>query len=164
MTVAELLKMPVGGELRARGAGFMLIVKTVKKNWDLPDGTRVQQVVLTDTTGDILADVACQKTAYGADHINRAAKLRIISGKIQQAEKSLKLFVTEYAQDKCVGEPDEYGIDPDLLAFQQREIEGKCRYGIACSQLRAGKSIDMVLGAENRTKINELVNFIKEGK
>jgi hypothetical protein len=163
MTIAELLAMPIGGELRARGAGFMLIVKTVKKNWETPDKKKIQQVVLTDSTGDILADIDLAKTGYGFDHINRGIQLRIISGQIQQAESGKKLFITEYALPMGMTEPD-YGIDQDLVAFQQREVEGKCRYGIACSQLRAGMKIDMVLGAENRQKINELVGFIKGDK
>jgi hypothetical protein len=162
MSIAELLKQPVGITIKEKGAGFPLVAKTIKKNWFDPDGKKIQQVVFNDSTGDLLGDIVMKKGVYGYGHIQRGWTIRIIERALQQTPEGLKLYVTEYEPPPSASEPDDYGIDPDLLAFQQREIEGKCRYGISCSLLRAGKNIGEVLAL--KSKINELVEFIREGK
>ena len=181
LTIADLLKLPVGAKIRARGAGLAFAIKTTKKHWALPDGQRIQQFLLTDATGDILADVKCDPKKYtdrdgveksGYDDLAGRNQIAVISGEIQATVKNImtdaqpiKLFVEEYATYPASSEPEWMeGIDPGLVAFQQREIEGKCRFGIVCSQIRAKMTLVAILGAENKAKINEAVQFIKEGK
>jgi hypothetical protein len=163
LTISDLLKMPVGAKIQARGAGLEFAIKTTKKHWVLPDGQRIQQFLLTDATGDILADVKSQKNTYGFDDFAGRMKIAVIVGEIQATTKNVltdvqptKLFVGEYATYPANNEPD-YGIDHDYAAFSEKEIKGKIRHGLCCAFIQSGKPV-------NKPLVLELTEFIVSGE
>ena len=87
--------MPVGQKL----GGFDLTIKTAKKKWqiiyppkDAIDNFWMQQALLTDETGDILADVKLK----GNIPLQRTQQLHVTVAEIQQGETGVKLYVDQY--------------------------------------------------------------------
>jgi len=162
LTIADLLKMPVGAKVRARGAGFAATVSSVGKHLETPDKQRWQRVVLSDSTGGITADILLQKTPTGFNYVNRGNVLRIISAEIRAGVKNIMtditpaiFFVTEY-ENEVATEPD-YGINPDYAAFSEKEIKGKIRHGLCCAYIQSGKPV-------NKPLVLELTEFIVSGE
>ncbi len=126
MEIKQLLEMPID----YRTGGFALTCKTIKKRWQI-DNLWVHQVVLTDTTGDILADIVRNSNIP----FNRGSSIWIIACEIQPTETGKKLFVHEWKQES-ITEP------PDRLSWAKEEemgiIAGKVRHGLVCAYLQSG--------------------------
>lgn len=136
MTIKQLLDMPIG----QKTGGFLLTVKTAKKHWEVPnkDGQTVghkgqgrvlhQQAILTDETGDMIADIKILSPEHGnqCDTIKVGAIIRVIVCEIQTAydkrgdtpEPNKKLFIDQFAayikdsvvSGNCSSEYDYYDI------------------------------------------------------
>ncbi len=131
MTVKELLAMEIGAKTDEK---FSLTIKHVKKRW--PSGSfTIHQVILFDTTGEILTDVVCTNNIP----FTRASELQVVIGEIQAAEAGKKLVVHEWRQESDT-EP------PDRLAWangeEERIIRGKIRHGLVCAYLQSGTKPD----------------------
>jgi hypothetical protein len=146
MNIAELLTKPVGFEYKD-GAGFAVTVKTVKKSWPDALGDKIQQFLLTDATGEAIADVMLLKTDYGPDHINRGSQLRITAFVLQPTAGGARCFVTEYEQPVSIGEPPPLPDYREQQAPVQKRTEpnwdliaiGKVRHGVVCAYLQGGQ-------------------------
>lgn len=121
MKIVEILKLPVN-----RSVSGVFAVKTCKKKWEDTDGW-VHQVVLSDSTGDILADVHIVENRP----IQRGTQLILLEAMTQQGVGGLRLYIEKFKQETTT-EPLEGSY---LASFQslQREVKSKvkCRYGEA---------------------------------
>ena len=150
MTIKELFTIPSYETL----GGFTLIVKTVKKKWEIGND-KIQQVVLTDKTGDILADICLRKTQYGFDILTRCLEIIVIAAEMQETETGeRKLYVSQY-NIPSRSEPD-YGLPTDYPDWDKIN-RGKVRHGLVCSYIKANKPI-------NKSEIEALVEYIIDGE
>lgn len=146
-TVKDLLSAEIG----AKTGGFTLTIKTVKKRWQA-DGQWIHQVVLTDTTGDILTDIVKPSNAP----FFRANDLYIIVCEIQASADGKKLVVHEWKQETFSEPPERM----DWAASDGQEIvAGKIRHGLVCAAVQS-KQIEIV----NEDDLRQWVNFILTGK
>ncbi|MFA5381940.1 MAG: hypothetical protein WC356_02155 [Candidatus Micrarchaeia archaeon] len=157
------------------GKTFMCDVKaTVKKPKSKlqTGGEWTQECVLSDLSGDIQAEVLLQGLS-----LERGNHIRIISGQIQNGASGVKLFVIGYVPE-TITEPEPY--QPKEQHYSQEEIEqngkpdwdkiakGKTRCNIICAMIASGKYDELVENIEIpdnfKPKINQLINYIFEGK
>ena len=108
MTIQQLLDMPIGEKT---GGGFLMTIKhthkldkyTVEKgvgtDW-IPDYGYVHEVTLTDSTGDMLADMWMLKR----NPLVRRREVKIIVCQIQPAAKGKKLLVHEWENITCTAD------------------------------------------------------------
>ena len=116
MTVKELLAMEIGAKTDEK---FSLTIKHVKKRW--PSGSfTIHQVILFDTTGEILTDVVCTNNIP----FTRASELQVVIGEIQAAEAGKKLVVHEWRQQS--------DTEPDRIDWHANEAEAEIRSKIRC--------------------------------
>ena len=162
ITVEQLLKMPVGEKV----GGFELTVKTDKKKWQVGQNW-IHQVTLTDTTGDILADVNLGPK-YAP--LQRSSSIRVIIGIIQAAEISnekikrtgIKLFVDQYTVPITIGEP------PETMNFSNGEpikvVRGKIKCWLTAAKVQQnGATIEEVDGFVHHPLLKEIIDSIMEG-
>lgn len=160
ITIAQLLAMPCGERI---GGGFILTVKSTKKYVYLPEGHPIYTVVLFDNTGEMLADFKGAKGTYTP--LIKGEQIKIIVAEIQAADPSSnkivlkegkKLFVDQF--ERLTQTLSEY--EDQMVSYQEdwdRQIEGKCRHGLTCAYIRAGKE-------PNKDEINKWVKFIMTGE
>ena len=147
VTIAELLKANVG--LQVEDVTFA--IKTFKKIWQDPnDNLWTQQVLLTDKTGDILADVYIGEK-YSPLR-GRVLDLNIVSAEVQLTDDRnvivKKLYVDEFFVPTYKGdEYDKWG--DDLRARTEREIRGKIATWI-------------VAGKAGSASAEELLAFVRD--
>jgi hypothetical protein len=154
-TIKQLREMPVGTRI---GGGFVLTVKMTKKSVQLPNKQYVHTVVLCDETGEMVADFLDPGTYLP---VKKGQQIKIIVAEIQElvlkaGDNGVKLYVSQF--QVITQTIDEY--EADTLIYQSRlesEIRGKCRYGLVCSFIRAGKPID-------KAEIGLLVEYIMTGE
>ena len=128
MTIKELKEMPVG----SKAANFVLTVKTAKKSWLIPytEANRTKdhwmhQVVLTDDTGDMLADVNIVKNI----RLQRTEKIKCIVCEIRsnytnQGDKLL--YVDQFERPGQTA--DEYDDTQDEWeAFRDKTVRSKIK-------------------------------------
>ncbi len=121
MNIAEILTLPTNANVTG-----VFTVKTAKKLWEDSEGW-MHQVLLTDSTGEMLADF--HVGAYSP--IQRGVQLELFEAMTQHGEKGIRLYVEIWGQlGEPISEPPE---DSYLSGFRmaQREIKNKirCRYG-----------------------------------
>ena len=92
MTIAEILELPINGS--ALGT---FSVKTCKKKWEDADGW-MHQVILSDSTGDMLADFHIGDNIA----IQRGAQIELVEAMTQHGVGGLRLYVEAWKQ---AGEP-----------------------------------------------------------
>ena len=196
MTIVQLLEMPIG----QRTGGFLLTVKTAKKFWEVPnkDGVKVghkgtgrilhQQAILTDETGEIIADIKILSPEHGnlCDAIKVGAIIRVVVCEIQIAydkkgdtpEPNKKLFIDQFSAyiKEDAGRESVWGPEgAEALAWQearQEEVKGKCRHGVVCALIQSPEyrlGHDKTLGPWEPNKIgkefvNKVVDFIITGE
>lgn len=121
MTIAEILKLPVNKPVLG-----IFAVKTCKKKWEDTDGW-MHQVVLSDSTGDILADVHIVENRP----IQRGSQLILLEAMTQQGVGGLRLYIEKFEQE-TITEPAEGSYSASFQALQ-KEVKSKvkCRYGEA---------------------------------
>ena len=160
LNIAKVLEMPIA----ERFGGIDVIVKTCKKKWG-EEGKVVQQAIVTDSSGDALADINLGKYIY-----LRGATLRIIVGIVQIGvlesgkASSKKLLIDEWSVQSDVGEPaqdhrnlEAEGTDWDKIA----RSKVKCK--LIEAGIRAGQIIIASEGKANYDRINVYKDFIMEG-
>lgn len=102
LTIKQMLESKIG----ERFGDVEKIIKTCKKKWQT-DGKWIQQVVITDTTGDILADVNIGKNIP----LIRGTPIKIIVAEIQSSEKGNKVYIDQFSQPTS--------SEPDLTPYDQ---------------------------------------------
>ncbi len=114
MTIAEILKLDVNKAVLGT-----FVVKTVKKSWEDTDGW-MNQVVLSDNTGDMLADFHIN--VY--QPIQRGAQIELVLAMTQHGTDGLRLYVETWEQ---AGEP----ISEPPLQGEARIVSGKIKTHLA---------------------------------
>ncbi len=130
MTVKQLLAMEIGTKA---GGGFALTIKTVKKRWKVANFSWVHQVLLTDLTGDILADVERPNNIP----FIRDTELLVVVCEMQAAEAGgHKLAVHEWRKNS----------DTEPRVWEAREpesvVRSKIRCKLVCAYLCSGTTAD----------------------
>ncbi len=113
MTIDEILQLPTNADV-----GGVFTVKTSKKIWKESDG-HMQQVLLCDKTGEMLADVHI----IDYQPIQRGVQIELIQAITQHGENGIRLYVEEM---KYAGEPIS---EPPLQGEIPSKI--KCRHSEA---------------------------------
>lgn len=188
MTITQLLQMPIG----QKTGGFLLTVKTAKKFWEVPNAegqlvghkgerrTMHQQAILTDDTGEMIADIKILSPEHGnlCHTIKVGAIIRIIVCEIQTAydkrgdtpEPNKKLFIDQFsayvkdmprnAEGQLYGDEGGSQIDEEVIPSmcrnsQVREFIG----GFASKTGNVPECND-----ENKARLTEWVEFVLTGK
>ena len=125
MDVKGLLAMEIGSKT---GGGFSLTIKTVKKRWKLRNFSWIHQVVLFDTTGEILTDVLCDNNIP----FTRNSELLIVVCELQVTENGKKLFVHEWRQESDTEPPVWEAREPESV------VRSKIRCKLVCAYLNSG--------------------------
>ncbi len=142
MNISDVLKMPIGQKF----GGFDVVIKTTKKKWQVKNEW-MHQVVLSDESGDVLADVNIEKNIP----LQRNAPLHIVVGIVQSGgDIDKKLYIDQFALPADIGEPVEFNQTDKITRSKI-----KCWLVSACIQS------DSILEI-NKDRINELVDFIME--
>lgn len=155
MDIAQMLKMPVGEKF----GGCDVTVKTCGKMWPDKNGW-IHQVVITDESGDTLADVNVVKNIK----LQRASELHIISGEVQNGTPevgkpmSKKLRIDQFSQPTA--------CEPEYTKTQYEEtVEGKVRHGITCVLLKdIGLPIPELLREKLKKEILYWTKFVQTGR
>lgn len=138
MNIEQVLAMPIGQQF----GGFDITIKTCKKKWQVKDKW-VQQVIVSDESGDALADVNLGKYIY-----LRGATLHIIVGMVQAGgDIKKKLLIDEFTIQTDTGEPSQ-----DLSLFE-KVARGKTKCRLTCAFIIAKREID-------KSEIDKLVDYI----
>ncbi len=150
MTIADILKLDVNESVLGT-----FVVKTVKKSWEDTDGW-MNQVVLSDNTGDMLADFHIN--VY--QPIQRGAQIELVQAMTQHGTDGLRLYVETWKQ---AGDPISEPPEGSYLAnfkMAQKEIANKirCRYG-EVFLLKYGKDgvLEYLQGEELAKIVEELM-------
>lgn len=188
-TIKQILDWPLG----YKSGGFFLTVKNVKKFWEIPqsDGAFVghkgegrimaNQAVLTDLTGDLLADIKISSPEHGNHNSLKAGQaIRIITCEVQAAypqkgkdpPKGKKLYVDQYEDyiKQELGVESAWGPDDEAFAWaeaRKEEVKGKCRHGIVCALMKSkgiGVQDEIPIPPHYKKRINEVVDFIMTGE
>lgn len=162
ITIADLLKANTGVQVE----NLTFAIKTFKKIWQDPnDNTWTQQVLLTDKTGDILADV------YIGEKYNplrgRVVNLNIVSAEVQVTDDRnvivKKLYVDEFFIPTYKGDDEYDKWGDDLRARTEREIRGKIATWLAAgkagSNISAKELLAFVQDPDFKAVINEIMNL-----
>ncbi len=149
ITVKQLLDAEIG----AKTGGFALTIKTVKKRWQVKDKW-IHQVVLNDTTGDILTDVVKDSNAP----FFRNNDLYIVVCEIQASENGKKLVVHEWKQE-TFSEPPEPNWNVNEA---DRVVRSKIKCWLVASGIQAGQVDIGESGDINKNKTIKIVDFIME--
>lgn len=138
MDIKQVLAMPVGQKF----GGFDVVIKTCKKKWQEASGTYswMQQVIISDKSGDALADVNIVKNIS----LQRGSVLHITVAEIQQGVPEVskvlfkKIYIDQFVLPTDIGEPPlQYDIDGPAGI-----VDGKIRHGLTCAYIQAGKTPD----------------------
>lgn len=188
-TIKQILEWPVG----RKGGGFVLTVKIAKKFWEIPqaDGAivghhddrriLVQQAILTDGTGDLLAELLLCSPEHGNHRsVSVGSMVRVIVCEVQQAydakgkdpKPGKKLYIEQYEDFvmKHVGRGEQpWGPNDDALEwdeYRKNEIRGKVRHGVVCAVIRASELREGMPEPTDSFKkdINAWVDFIMSGE
>ena len=116
MTIQEILKLDTNKDVRGT-----FTVKTAKKIWEDSEGY-IHQVLLSDSTGDMLAD--CFVGSF--TKIQRGSQIDLIEAMTQHGENGIRLYVQmwEYAGEP-VSEPPDHRILSNYNG--DRAVQGKIK-------------------------------------
>lgn len=151
MNIAQIQKMPVGEKF----GSFRTVVKTTKKKWQ-QDGGWIHQVVLSDNTGDILADVNIGDNKP----LVRAQEVWAIVAEIQATEKGTKLYIDQF-QFLDQTEPD-FPLDY-TAADMQKVVRGKIKCLLVAAYLQSGVGVDEAEAFSEGPQIKRIIDKIIEG-
>ena len=148
MNISDIIKIPVGGKF----GGLDVVMKTCKKRWKV--GSKwMQQVVLSDETGDTLADINVVKNIP----LQRGSVLHIVVGMIQAGVAEVgkptdnRIYIDQFELPSTIGEPEiNYSMTDKITRSKI-----KCWLVSACLQGDPSQLVD-------RCKIDGLVNYIME--
>lgn len=159
MDITQLQLQPHGTKI----GGMTLTVKTCKKTWQVGE-VWWHQVVFMDKTGEMPADVKIGTYIP----IHRASDIRIIVSEVRDAEylgKSRKILVVDQYEVKTQMIDDYYAEPDQAYQANMREIRGKIRHGLICSDRSAGYRVTGKKEVENyQMEIAFWAEFILTGK
>lgn len=138
ITIKELKEKPIGFQM----AGLRFIVKHIKSHKKQEDGSHLQQVVLMDKTGDMLADVCMEKwiPLKNSDKIEYAI-CEIRANYTRQGDKLL--YISQFKLVTMVGDPGEMSADfVSWKAEKEKEIRGKIKTLAMMHRIDPTKSLD----------------------
>ena len=145
MSIKQVLEMPIGSKF----GGFDVVIKTCKKKWMVKDKW-VQQVILSDDSGDILAEVNTTKK-YS---LNRNLVLHITVGIVQAGvpevgkEGFKKIYIDQFTSP-AISEPElDYSMGDKIT-------RSKIKCWLVSAKLQANQPVD-------KTEINDYVDYIME--
>ncbi len=154
MTIAQLLKMPVGTRI---GGGFVLTIKTARKKTQVKNNW-IHTVTLFDETGEMEADVNIKTYAP----LIRSQEIKIIVAEIQQTRDGIKLYVDQFAPVVEVAEPPMSGFE-----IQQADAAQVVRSKIKClflmGKFQSGKSDAEVLKSSKSKILEEIIDETVKG-
>ncbi len=156
ITIAQIKKMPVGTKL----AGFAncFTIKTAKKSWPVGDEW-MHQVLLTDKTGDMLADVNIGKYIP----LIGGSEIRIIVAEVQETEvrnvPTLKLYVDQFELPVCIGDSPMEDID-----YYLKTVRSKVKCLLVAAYTGAGNDIDKQLEYAEDPKLSQIIDSIIKGE
>ena len=146
MNIAQILEMPIGQKF----GGFDIAIKTCKKKWEA-NGKWTQQIVMSDETGDAIADVNIERNIP----LQRGSVLHITIGVIQASVAEVgkvgekRIYIDQFVLPSVIGEPEiEYSMTDKITRSKI-----KCWLVSACLQNDSKQMID-------RPKIDGLVDYI----
>ncbi len=167
--------MPIDKE-KSKCGGFQLTVKTARKNRKV-DGKTVQQVVLSDPSGEIPGDIFMSNPKQ-CSYLPRATVINILVCWLQPGENGPKLYVDEWFLPKTDGEGNPvyrngirgYGdLPPDYYDPEEEYItRSKIRMHIVCAMIQAPFNNSgcepWKFNKEGREFVNKVVDFIMTGE
>lgn len=165
ITVKQILAAPVG----ERFGGIELTIKTTKKMLQI--GKRwLHSVVLTDNTGDILADVNMRQR----NPLVRGESIRIIVAEIQAlvpdnskvSASGKKLYIDQYRVPTSTAD-EMLATEEEELALWEKERERTIRSKIKCllvsSKVRTGATMPEIKGFANNPALADVIDEIVKG-
>ncbi|MCJ7482621.1 MAG: hypothetical protein MUO31_06620 [Thermodesulfovibrionales bacterium] len=161
MKIEQLLIQPHGTKI----GGFNLCVKTFKKTWQVGE-THWQQVICMDETGEIPVDV---KLGNKYNPLRgRTTELDVIVAEVRDAEylnKPRKILVVDQFTIPTQMIADYYAEPDQAYQANMKEIRGKIRHGLICSDRSAGYRVTGKKEVENyQLEIAFWAEFIMTGE
>jgi hypothetical protein len=168
MTIKDILLLKNGQ--RYSYLDLHVIVKKPKSKLET-NGEWTQEVVLSDSTGEIQAEVLVQTYDGFVSSLGRGQKIEVSGAELQNGVDGLRLYVFNYFV-QTAAEPEPY--QPKEQHYTSAEIEqnktvdwdkiakGKTRCNIICAMISNGQ-IDVRNGNSNlnNTAKNNIENFIE---
>ena len=171
MSITQILKHNEFGQENRTG-GIQVVVKTARSTIK-HDKKLLQQVVLSDLSGDIPADISLPSNTP----LTKNQRINIVVSWLQPGEKGPKLYVDQWFPVRVDTEGNEiiingqqsfpaYGYDDKeewearrdaAKVEEERVIRSKCRYGVVCAILQSGNDYD-------KEYVNKTVDFIMTGE
>jgi len=170
MTITQLLEMPVDKE-KSKCGGFQLTVKTSRKNRKV-DGRTVQQVVLSDSSGEIPGDIFMPNPKQ-CSYLPRTTVINVIVCWLQPGENGPKLYVDEWFLPKTDGDGNPiyrngqrgYGDLPADFVEDEFIVRSKIRMHVVRAVIEASGLREGIPSCNDSFKkdINEWVEFVFTG-
>jgi hypothetical protein len=150
-SIAEILQLPIGNQF----GGIEKTVKTAKKSVQVGKNW-VQSVVLTDSTGDILADINCGNKYLP---IVKGSLIRIIVTTVQSAESGKKLYVSEWTQPSQTAD-EHYSLEEEIEAGI---IRSKIKCLLVSAKVRTGVDMEQLKQFASDPSLKEIIDEIVKG-
>ena len=151
MQIKEILECMPGTQFTD---GDTFTIKTAKKKWETTSGW-MQQVLLTDKTGDILADVNIGSNIP----LQRNQQISLIAAEIQPSEDGAKLYIDIFELVTQIGEP------PMTYSTGEptRIVRGKIKCWLVAGKVQAGFTGKEILTFAKSDELKQIIDSIMEG-
>ena len=117
MNIKDIIKLDVNKAVQGT-----FTVKTAKKTWEDDEGW-MHQVMLSDKTGEMLADV--HTIVY--QPVQRGQQINIIQAMTQPSPEGIRLYIEEFAYTKTCTESPLWG--------EAKIVHGKIKTHVGCAYL-----------------------------
>lgn len=157
MTIKELLDAEIGTVF----TDFDVTIKTCKKMWQQEDEKWVQQIVISDNTGDALADVMLYKYAPLIRNTTLHVIYLVVQPGVPEAgdKTDKKLFIKRSVTPTDIGEP-ELGSISDVT---DQIVRSKIRCHLVSADRQAKFQVYKDKIDEYKAEINYWVEFVLTG-
>ena len=171
MAIKQLLENPIGPENRT--GGFQVTIKTARKNRKV-DGKTLQQVVLSDSSGEIPGDIFMPNPRQRS-YLPRATVINVVVCWLLPGENGPILYVDQWFLPKGDGEGYPvyrngvrgYGDLPPDFCEEDESIPSMCRNSVVrefVGGFTQNKGCPPKCIKEYKDIINEWVDFIMTGE
>jgi len=144
MDIALISTYPIGQKC----GGFWVTVKTSRKLLQI-EGEWINPVVITDSSGEMLADVNVGKYIP----LIRGVEIKVVVGIIQNGEKGTKLFIDQFEYETLTEPPAIMN-----LTGEEKTVRGKIRTWLVAACLQSGTPPCEI----DKTAINSLIKYVME--
>jgi hypothetical protein len=173
MTIKDVLLLE--SDKRWIRLNLHVIVKKPKSKLET-NGEWTQEVVLSDSTGEIQAEVLVQTYDGFVSSLARGQKIEVSEAELQNSVDGLRLYVFNYFVQTAT-EPEPY--QPKEQHYTPAEIEqnktvdwdkiarGKTRCNLVCAMIAAGRTLrngNDLLSDEDKRGIEIFIEYIFTGK